>query len=184
MPHARAAIDRPQTSLDEAVGRFPDAAADPLSICGYDGRIKWVNPAHERVTGFSSEELVGKPYIEFVHPQERERALLLAGRLAAPGSSASSFEARLLSKDGSYREFLVTAAPSEEEELIYVVAKDASCFRRLDADSARFMDLSLDLFLIVDFDGYWRRVNPAVERTLGYSWDELCLLYTSPSPRD
>ena len=36
--------------------------------------------------------------------------------------------------------------------------------KRLEAESSRFMELSLDLLAIVDFDGYWRTVNPAFER--------------------
>ena len=37
----------------------------------------------------------------------------------------------------------------------------------------RFMDLSVDMFCIADFDGYFRKVNPSWERSLGYTAKEL-----------
>ncbi len=46
--------------------------------------------------------------------------------------------------------------------------------RRLDAKVERHFDLSLSLFGTARFDGYFEELNPAWERTLGYTMDELC----------
>jgi diguanylate cyclase (GGDEF)-like protein len=45
--------------------------------------------------------------------------------------------------------------------------------RSLEAESNRFFELSRDLVCVADFDGCFKRVNPAFERTLGYSREEL-----------
>ena len=161
--------------LEEARARFTELSEDMLSIWGLDGRIKWVNPAYERVTGFSSEELIGRPYVDFLHPDDQDLAIAQAAKLA-DRSGPQSCELRVLCRDGAYRRMLVTATPSLEDELIYAVARDLSAEHALDADSATLMGLSLDLLCICDFDGRLRRVNPTFERVTGCTADELLAL--------
>jgi PAS domain S-box-containing protein len=48
----------------------------------------------------------------------------------------------------------------------------ASLYSRLEAGS-RFIDLSLDMFCIAGLDGFFKNLNPAWERTLGFTIDEL-----------
>ncbi|BAQ18679.1 PAS domain-containing hybrid sensor histidine kinase/response regulator [Methyloceanibacter caenitepidi] len=66
-----------------------------------DGRVRWINPAVERMTGFSVAEclsMVDYP-LEIVHPDDREavRALLQS---ALGGTSGNDVEFRILRKDG------------------------------------------------------------------------------------
>ena len=161
--------------LEEARARFPELSEDLLSIWGLDGRIKWVNPAHERTTGFSSEELIGRPYVDFLHPDDHDVAIAQAAKLAKR-SGSQKCELRVLCRDGDYRRMLVTATPALEDDLIYAVARDLSAEHALDADSATLMGLSLDLLCICDFDGRLRRVNPTFERVTGFTADELLAL--------
>ncbi len=54
-----------------------------------------------------------------------------------------------------------------------VVGALADRLRRVSVQSDRFWRLSTDLLCTAGFDGYFKRVNPAWERTLGWSEEEL-----------
>ncbi len=45
--------------------------------------------------------------------------------------------------------------------------------KQLEAERDRFFDCALDLFCILSFDGYFKRLNPAWTTTLGYDMEEL-----------
>src|SRR5262249_6436994 len=63
--------------------RFFNVALDVLCMATLDGYFTRVNPAFERLTGFTSQELTSKRFIDFVHPDDRDRTL---AELASIGS--------------------------------------------------------------------------------------------------
>ena len=102
---------------------------DLLCIAGIDGYFKRVNPAWEKVLGWSTNALLSRPYTEFIHPEDRERTALEAGR-QAEGLDAIRFENRYLCKDGSYRWLMWNASPSLKDRLIYATARDITELKR------------------------------------------------------
>ncbi len=98
---------------------------DLLCIAGFDGYFKELNPAWETVTGFSKEELMARPYFDFVHPDDRESTLAEAAKIAG-GARTLRFLNRYQCKDGSYKWLDWTSAPVIEEGLMYAVARDVS----------------------------------------------------------
>jgi len=50
--------------------RFVDLSSDLLSI-GDTEYLKWVNPAYERAPGYTSQELLSRPFLDFIHPADR-----------------------------------------------------------------------------------------------------------------
>jgi PAS domain S-box-containing protein len=103
--------------------RFFAVSIDMLCFLGFDGHFRRLNPAWERTLGFTVEELMARPFIEFVHPDDRERTLAQNARVRA-GGQALAFENRYRCKDGTYRWFRWNAAADAPERLIYSVARD------------------------------------------------------------
>lgn len=97
---------------------------DMFAIAGFDGIFKTLNPAWEEA-GFSAADLTSRPYLEFIHPDDRAATIAEAGKLAQ-GARTISFHNRYQCKDGSYRWLDWTAVPVQEEELIYCVARDVT----------------------------------------------------------
>ena len=52
---------------------------DMLCIAGTDGYFKRVNPAWENTLGFTRDELLARPYVDFIHPDDREETSARAG---------------------------------------------------------------------------------------------------------
>jgi PAS domain S-box-containing protein len=103
---------------------FFQLSLDPLVTAGFDGYIKRANDAWTRTLGWTEDELRAVPYVEFIHPEDRENTIQEAMRLAAPGAESRDFEIRIRTREGSYRVFLFSARGAPSEGLIYAVAKD------------------------------------------------------------
>jgi PAS domain S-box-containing protein len=114
-----------------------DLSLDMLCIAGFDGYFKRLNPAWERILGYSREELLMKPYIDFVHPDDRVTTLGKAMELSS-GSNVLLFENRYRCKDGSVRWLSWTSRPVPEQGLIFCAARDITQKRRSDEDLRRY----------------------------------------------
>jgi adenylate cyclase len=103
---------------------FFDLAIDLFCIAGVDGSLKKVNPSFERTLGYTSEELLSRPFIELVHPDDQKATRRELDRLARRKDTAH-FEVRARCKDGGYRWLaFACSAPSDTEDLLYAVARD------------------------------------------------------------
>ena len=166
--------------LDEVEDRFFDLAIDMLCFLGFDGYFARLNPAWERTLGFTRQELMAKPFIEFVHPDDRERTLR-QNREVRSGGQARLFENRYLCKDGSYRWLLWNAAPDAGRQTIYSVARDITERKAAEQERERLLaDLqgalaevrTLQAFLpicsyckrIRDDANYWHSVEDYIAR--------------------
>ena len=118
--------------------RFFAVSLDMLCQLGFNGYFTRLNPAWERTLGFTIEELLSRPFIEFVHPDDRERTLEQNARVRA-GGQALGFENRYLCKDGSYRWFLWNATPEAGDQVIYSVARDITARKHAEEERERLM---------------------------------------------
>jgi len=105
--------------------RFFDLSIDLLCVLNFNGYFARLNPAWERALGFTRDELMARPFIEFVHPDDRQRTLD-QNRQVRTGGQALGFENRYCTKDGSYRWLRWNAAPAFSESVICSVARDVT----------------------------------------------------------
>jgi PAS domain S-box-containing protein len=111
-----------------------EIAVDLIATAGFDGYFKRLNPAWQRTLGWSQAELCARPFIEFVHPEDRERTVAEAARLAEEGLDTISFTNRYRTSDGSYRWLDWNVRPVIEQKLLYALARDVT--DRMVADEA------------------------------------------------
>ena len=103
---------------------------DMICIAGYDGYFKRLNPAWQKTLGYSTAELMARPYSEFVHPEDREATIQRAESFKTKGNIVA-FTNRYLCKDGSYKWLMWNATPFAEQQLIYAVARDITEFKQM-----------------------------------------------------
>ena len=104
---------------------FFEMSLDLLSISSFDGFFKRVNPSWTKALGWSAEELMARPLIEFVHPDDR--AATLEGREELKANEPLiGLNNRYVCKDGSYRWLEWRSVGHPEREVVYGVARDVT----------------------------------------------------------
>jgi PAS domain S-box-containing protein len=122
---------------EEELSRFFTLSLDLLCVAGFDGYFRRVNPAWERVLGYTKEELLARPYMEFVHPDDRNTTATAAGTLAG-GGQVFNFENRYRARNGTYRWLEWASVPYPSERLIYGAARDITERKEAKAAIARY----------------------------------------------
>jgi PAS domain S-box-containing protein len=104
--------------------RFWGLSTELLCAVGFDGYFKRLSGAWEQTLGWTPQELCSKPFIEFIHPDDREVTRSEEGALRNADHVTHNLENRYLCKDGSYRSLLWGARSIPAEQLTYASARD------------------------------------------------------------
>jgi PAS domain S-box-containing protein len=131
-----AELQRALTVAQEELRKFFSLSLDMLCTSNIEGYFKKLNPAWEATLGWTLNDLTGRPYVEFVHPEDRERTLSEV-QLLAKGNITVAFENRYRCKDGSYRHLLWSAVADQSTGLVYSVARDISALRAAEDELRR-----------------------------------------------
>jgi PAS domain S-box-containing protein len=123
----------PIVGTHEEFSRLFQLALDMLCIAGFDGYFKLVNPAWERVLGYSPEELTSKPWLDFVHPDD-VAATIREGEKLQSGVDVIRFRNRYRARDGSYKWLSWMATPHVARGMIYAVARDITEAQRTEEE--------------------------------------------------
>lgn len=129
---------------DERARHFFDLSRDMLCTANMDGYFVELNDAWTRSLGYSLEELRSIPFVERVHPDDRERTEAEAGALFE-GVETLHFENRYLAKDGSWHWLRWSSQLSPDESLIYGRAADVTELKRIEGEREELLDKVQDM---------------------------------------
>ena len=109
----------------QASARHFELAGDLLGTATFDGYFIHINGAWERCLGWTREELTGRPFLEFVHPDDRARTEAEAAR-AFHGDGSVRFTNRYATKDNRWRAIEWHSWIDPERKLIHAAARDVT----------------------------------------------------------
>jgi PAS domain S-box-containing protein len=112
--------ERMRAELD----KFFELSIDCLCISGDDGYFKLVSPAITDILGWTREEFLATPYVELVHPEDREATLQAVERQLRAGEKVMRFENRYRHRDGSWRVLSWRSVP--QGRVMYGTARDVT----------------------------------------------------------
>jgi PAS domain S-box-containing protein len=142
-----------------------------------------VNPAFERVLQYSPADLMGRPFTEFIHPEDIESTLQVVEAKLRAGEKVIDFDNRYRRKDGEYRWLRWVSNPEPSLGVTYAAAQDITERKEMEDELRRseeryrsLFTAQLDAFalheVILDqagrpVDYRFLALNPAFERVLG-----------------
>ncbi|WP_221392220.1 PAS domain S-box protein [Dyadobacter sp. NIV53] len=155
---------------------------DLICIAGTDGYLKKINPAFNRLLGWDEETLMKTPFVEFIHPDDREKTLTEVARLLSGGDTAN-FSQRFLRKDGEYLQLQWVSTPEPATGNLFGIARNITK-EKINEDKLRvseekfrsFFENSQGLMCTHDLDGRFLTVNSAGAVLLGYTKEEVSKL--------
>ena len=126
------AIVARRAAADRRARRFFDLSHDMLSTANLEGYFVEVNSAWTRL-GYTPEEIRAIPFVDLVHPDDRERTEGEAARLFE-GVETVGFENRYRAKDGSWRWLRWSSILAPDESLLYGRATDITELKQVEAE--------------------------------------------------
>ncbi len=173
---------RLRKQAQEELDGFFTLSLDFLCIASSDGYFKRVSPIVTEILGWSSEEFLSRPFVDFVHPDDQAATLREVERQVVTGEKVLNFENRYRHRDGSWRVLSWRSMP-HPGGLMYATARDVTAERStqkaLQESEARYRTLfdSIDEgFCIIEMifddqqkpvDYRFLEINPSFEKQTG-----------------
>ncbi|MBU1296973.1 MAG: diguanylate cyclase [Gammaproteobacteria bacterium] len=105
---------------------------DSVCVVDRNGSFVFVSAAFEDMFGYAPHEVIGKPMVNMVYPDDREKTLGIAESVVS-GQILPRFENRWVRKDGKVVNVLWSARWSEEHQVRIAVAHDITERKEMEA---------------------------------------------------
>jgi two-component system, sensor histidine kinase and response regulator len=177
-------LDRDETARRDMEGqlrrssRHFELSRDLVCTAGFDGYFKQLNAEWTQTLGWSEEELRSRPFIDFVHPDDREITEKSRARLSQVGGTGDLVN-RYATKDGGWRWIDWKSMAIVEEGLIYASARDVTHRKAAEAaleaslrQTRQILETAHDAFISIDAGGLITDWNPQAQASFGWSRQE------------
>lgn len=168
-------VSRKKNAEKDKLEKMFGLSIDLKCVAGSDGYFKKINPALTLTLGWTIEELLAKPFYDFMHPDDVTITSTKIKKLAI-GKKAIHFENRFITKNGDYLPISWNANLDEITGELYVVGRDITAQKKAEEELTEYKHFfyNTDNFsCIANVQGYFEVINPNFEKILGYTEREL-----------
>lgn len=157
-----------------------DLTSSMVCIADFTGYFIQVNQAFEEALGYTAQELTSRPFMEFVHPDDREKTKIKAGAMLEGNHEAPDFQNRYITKSGKTIHLSWNATADRKRGRIYCIVRDIT--QQVKAEEAvksyqtrltALFDQNTVGISMTTMDGGIVMANAAMEKVLGYERNEL-----------
>jgi PAS domain S-box-containing protein len=169
----RKRIEEAARENEERYRHLVNNAGDIIYKADASGKIILFNPTATRILGYTQEELLGRHYLDVVHPDVRETGERFYGRQFVKRIPETYLEFPALAKDGSvvWLEQSVHLVMQGDEVVSFdAIARDISkrkkaeeAKRRAEAQVRTLVENATDVIARFDRQGRYLYVNPAIK---------------------
>ena len=129
------------TQTYASLGKYMDLLLDAICVVDSEGRFIYVSAGCERIFGYTPEEMIGKPMIDLVFPEDRNITLQTVKKIVA-GDPQFQFENRYVRKDGEIVHIMWSARWSEADQCRVALARDITSRKRTENLQAALYSIS------------------------------------------
>jgi diguanylate cyclase (GGDEF)-like protein/PAS domain S-box-containing protein len=143
------------------LARMVDLLMDAVCVMDPQGRFLYVSAAGERLFGYTPQEMLGRPMIEMVHPEDRDRTLNVFDEIES-GEPKPHFENRNVRKDGGVVHIMWSAIWSPADQVRVAVARDVTELKRAESIQAALYAISEAANDAEDLQALFQRIHQII----------------------
>jgi two-component system cell cycle sensor histidine kinase/response regulator CckA len=178
----RKQAEEAQRAAEEKYRLFVESASEGI-ILSQEGRVRYINPRAIEFIGYSEEEILVRNFLEFVHPDDRDRMVEVYLSKMRGEDVTSGFSCRVITKDGKTKwvQSRSTLLTMGEEPALLTFMIDVTeqkqaeeALRDSEARMRGIIEAITETVLLIDSNGTVLAANPVATKRLGRRYpDEL-----------
>ncbi|HVZ79539.1 MAG TPA: PAS domain S-box protein [bacterium] len=176
----RAASEKALAESEEGFRKIFQESPIGLALVDLDSKLLFANPGLEHFLGYGSKELVGRPFGEFTHPEDRDKDLERYRELSEGRIHSYEMDKRYIRKDGRvvWGHLTVTLIRNADGKSLYALGMVIDITERIQAEEAQrrlasILEQTQDGVVVSDTRGTILDWNQGAERIYGYKAREI-----------